>query len=109
MNSLSAGAVSCIKALETSGSGGVEASYRDFYNVVGVTESNIYSTPVFHGELVAFKKNLLEEVGGFPTDIGADDSCTATLVALKGYRAVVARDLVCTEAIPKNEGTTCGE
>ena len=66
-----------------------------------VAESNIYSTPVFHGELVAFKKNLLEEVGGFPTDIGADDSHTATLVALKGHRAVVTRDLVCTEAVPR--------
>ncbi|MEL9909437.1 MAG: glycosyltransferase family 2 protein [Ignisphaera sp.] len=97
------GAVSCVKIPGASGPGGVEASYRGFYNVLRVAESNLYSTPVFHGELAAFRRSLLEEVGGFPTDIGSDDSHTATLVALKGYRAIIARDLVCEEAIPRRE------
>ncbi|AFL66417.1 glycosyltransferase family 2 protein [Desulfurococcus amylolyticus] len=97
----SVGAVSCVKIPEASGPEGIEASYRGFYNVLRVAESNLHSTPVFHGELAAFRRNLLEEVGGFPTDIGSDDSHTATLIALKGYRAIIARDLVCEEAIPR--------
>ncbi|MEL9909415.1 MAG: glycosyltransferase family 2 protein [Desulfurococcus sp.] len=95
------GAVSCVKIPEASGPGGVEESYRDFYNVLRVAESNLHSTPVFHGELAAFKRRVLEEVGGFPTDIGADDSHTATLIALKGYRAIMPRDIVCIEAVPE--------
>ena len=94
-------AVSCVKIPEASGPGGVEASYRDFYNVLRIAESNLHSTPVFHGELAAFKRKALEEVGGFPTDIGADDSHTATLIALKGYRAIIAGDIVCSEAVPR--------
>lgn len=97
------GAVSCIKLPETTRPGSVEASYRDFYNILRVAESNYYSTPVFHGELAVYRKNLLLEIGGFPTDIGADDSHTATLIALKGYRAITAKDLVCVEAVPHKD------
>lgn len=44
--------------------------------------------PPFHGELVAFRRGLLERVSGFPENIGADDSYTATKIALIGYRAI---------------------
>jgi hypothetical protein len=40
-------------------------------------------------------------VGGFPTDIGADDSHTVTLVALRGYRAVAVGDVECIEKVPE--------
>lgn len=93
-------AVSCIKVPGDAGLLQVESTYRSFYNIIRVAESNLHSTPVFHGELAAFKRKALEEVGGFPRDIGADDSHTATLIALRGYRAIMARDLVCTEAVP---------
>jgi len=61
--------------------------YRDFYNIVRLGESKKFSTPVFHGELAAFRKSLLQELGGFPTDIGADDSHVATLIASKGLQS----------------------
>ena len=93
------GAVSCIKIPE--GARGVEASYRNYYNLVRVGESKLWSTPIFHGELAAFKKKLIKEIGGFPTDIGADDSHTATLIALKGYRAIVHDSITCIEAVPR--------
>jgi len=56
---------------------------------------------VFHGELAAYRRRLLEEIGGFPTDIGADDSHTATLIALKGYRAITPETLQCIELVPE--------
>ena len=92
------GAVSCVKRpLATYG---IEDDYRSLYNVLRVAESKAWSTPIFHGELAAFRREALEAVGGFPTDIGADDSHAATLIALRGLRAIVADDVLCWEAVP---------
>ncbi|MEM0463231.1 glycosyltransferase family 2 protein [Pyrobaculum sp.] len=95
----SVGAVSCVKRpMEARG---IEDGYRGYYNALRVAESKAWSTPIFHGELAAFRRDALEAVGGFPTDIGADDSHTATLIALRGLRAVVADDVLCAEAVPR--------
>ena len=94
-------AVTCVKNPERGGFLGVEGGYRGFYNTVRLAESKVWSTPVFHGELAAFKRGLLEVVGGFPMDIGADDSHTTTLVALKGYRAIAVDDVECIEKVPE--------
>ncbi|WP_236609053.1 glycosyltransferase [Saccharolobus islandicus] len=79
------GAVSCIKRSNR----GTENAYRNFYNVIRLSESAIYSTPIFHGELTAFRKSLLsaDEI----PNAGADDSSIATLIALKGYRAICTK------------------
>ena len=79
------GAVSCIKRSNR----GTENAYRSFYNVIRLSESAVYSTPIFHGELTAFRKSLLspDEI----PDAGADDSSIATLMALKGYRAICTK------------------
>jgi len=94
------GAVTCLKIPAVEGFVGVERDYRDFYNLVRLCESRKYSTPVFHGELAAFRRDFLVKLGGFPTDIGADDSHTATLIALKGYRAIAVDNAICTELVP---------
>ncbi|MEM2197426.1 MAG: glycosyltransferase family 2 protein [Sulfolobales archaeon] len=96
----SVGAVSCLKKPIGSGAAGVEEGYRLYYNVLRVAESKAYSTPIFHGELAAFKAGLLKDVGGFPTDIGADDSHTATKIALMGFRAIIPDDLWVEEKVP---------
>jgi len=96
----SVGAVSCVKLPESPGAAGVEEGYRGFYNVVRLAESKAWATPIFHGELAAFRRSLLEKVGGFPTDIGSDDSYTATRIALMGFRSIVPEDVVCVEAVP---------
>ncbi|MEM2661168.1 MAG: glycosyltransferase family 2 protein, partial [Nitrososphaeria archaeon] len=83
------------------GATGVEAGYRQYYNVLRVAESKAYSTPIFHGELAAFKAGLLKDAGGFPTDIGADDSHTATKIALMGFRAIIPDDLWVEEKVPE--------
>jgi cellulose synthase/poly-beta-1,6-N-acetylglucosamine synthase-like glycosyltransferase len=94
------GAVTCLKTPVGEGFAGVERGYRDFYNVVRLGESKKYSTPVFHGELAAFRRDLLMGLGGFPTDIGADDSHAATLIALRGYRAIAVDNAICAELVP---------
>lgn len=93
------GAVSCIKKPLSEDS--VEHTYREYYNVLRVAESKAYATTIFHGELAAFKRNILEKLGGFPEDIGADDSYTAAITALEGYRAVILESVECSEKIPQ--------
>jgi cellulose synthase/poly-beta-1,6-N-acetylglucosamine synthase-like glycosyltransferase len=96
------GAVTCLKKPAADGPAGVEADYRDHYNVLRLAESKKWATPIFHGELAAYKTELLRKIGGFPLDIGADDSHTAARIAATGYRAVAAEDLWCVEAVPHN-------
>jgi cellulose synthase/poly-beta-1,6-N-acetylglucosamine synthase-like glycosyltransferase len=97
----SVGAVTCLKKPAGRGVAGVEEGYREFYNVIRLAESKAHSTPVFHGELAAFRKSLLNEVGGFPTSIGADDSHTATMIALRGYRTIAVDNAWCVESVPR--------
>lgn len=96
----SVGAVSCVKLPARSGVAGVESGYREFYNLVRVGESKAFATPVFHGEFAAFRRDLLEKLGGFDTEVGADDSYTAVRLASMGYRALVVDDVVCVEEVP---------
>ncbi|AFK50620.1 glycosyl transferase, family 2 [Thermogladius calderae 1633] len=93
-------AVSCLKLPGGGTVPGVEEAYRGFYNTVRLAESKAWSTPVFHGELAAFKRGFLEEIGGFPTDVGADDSYTAVAAALAGLRAITPDGLACVEYVP---------
>ena len=97
------GAVSCLKKPADAGVAGVEEGYRRYYNVLRLAESKAWSTPIFHGELAAFRRNLLEKLGGFPTDIGADDSHTASRIALMRYRAIIPEGLWVEETVP-NKG-----
>ena len=99
----SVGAVTCLKLPASKGVVGVEEGYREYYNVVRLAESKARSTPIFHGELALFKKKLLEELGGFPTSLGADDSHTATRIALMGYRSIAVDNAWCVESVPNNE------
>ena len=95
------GAITCLKIPADKGLMSVEEGYREFYNIVRLPESKKHSTPVFHGELAAFRRALLEELGGFPTNIGADDSHTATRVALMGYRSIAVDNAWCVEKVPR--------
>jgi len=95
------GAVTCLKLPAGKGLMSVEEGYREFYNVVRLAESKKHSTPVFHGELAAFRRALLESVGGFPTNIGADDSHIATRITLMGYRAIAVDNTWCIESVPR--------
>lgn len=92
------GAVSCVKTPLSSNS--MELSYRNLYNVLRVGESKKFATPIFHGELAAFRRDLLMKLGGFPTDIGADDSHTAVRIAAMGFRSIIPDNVTCDELVP---------
>lgn len=96
----SVGGVSCLKKPLGRGFADVEDSYRLYYNVLRVSESKAFSTPIFHGELAAFRVEHLMKLGGFPTDIGADDSYMATAIAVMGYRSIISDEILCFEAVP---------
>jgi cellulose synthase/poly-beta-1,6-N-acetylglucosamine synthase-like glycosyltransferase len=101
LSDASVGAVTCLKRPMNDGSAKIEGSYRNYYNVMRLAESKKFSTPIFHGELAAFRKDLLEKIGGFPTDIGSDDSHTATMIAMNGYRSIAPEGVLCSERVPK--------
>jgi len=79
-----------------------ESAYRRFYNDVRVAESKVHSTPIHNGALVAFRKALLDRIGGLPTYTGNDDSTPASLIAFIGCRAIQVDDVVAREPISRN-------
>jgi len=83
-NDLSVGAVTCLVKPVNPGFTGIEEGYRGFYNIVRVSESKAWSTPIFHGDLAAFRRDLLEGIGGFPLDLGRTLFTTPESLALKG-------------------------
>jgi biofilm PGA synthesis N-glycosyltransferase PgaC len=100
----SVGAVTAIKEPLLEDGSLSDAAYRSFNNRVRLAESKIHSTPICHGELLAFKKDVLIGVGGFSLDVGGDDSHAGTLVALEGYRSIAVSDAIAQEPIPDSRG-----
>lgn len=78
----------------------VERKYRDLYAWLRVGESKIFGTVMFEGELLAFKRKVLEKLGGFDQDIGGDDIPLALKMAKNGYRAISASDSYFVELVP---------
>jgi biofilm PGA synthesis N-glycosyltransferase PgaC len=78
----------------------VEKKYRDFYAWLRVGESKIFGTVLYEGELMAFKKDLLQRFGGFDQEIGGDDVPLALKMAQNHYRAISASDAYFVEFVP---------
>lgn len=75
----------------------IERGYRDIYEVIRVGESQLDSTPIFHGELSAFRRNLIEDIA---SDSVADDTELAIKIRRKGYRAIYDSDAKFYEYAP---------
>lgn len=88
------GLVTCIKEPPR----GVEGTYRSLYNVLRLGESQVHSTPIAHGELLAVRRDLATKLGGLRP--GADDSDLAHRVAMEGLRSIALPDAVCREYVP---------
>jgi len=98
---LSVGAVTtCIAPLQKDT---IEKTYRNYYNVLRVAESKIHSTPIHNGVFIAYRKELLNKIGGLPTYTGNNDSTPASLIAFMGYRAIQADDTIAREPTRKGE------
>jgi cellulose synthase/poly-beta-1,6-N-acetylglucosamine synthase-like glycosyltransferase len=63
----------------------LEKSYRSMFDMIRIGESNIDSTPIFNGPLVALRRNLFE-----PLDSNsiADDTEISMMIREKGYRSI---------------------
>jgi poly-beta-1,6-N-acetyl-D-glucosamine synthase len=76
-----------------------ERTYREFYDLLRIGESKLFSTVLYEGELMAVKRELLVKVG-FDEHIGADDVPMALKMAELGYRAISAEDAYFIEKTP---------
>jgi cellulose synthase/poly-beta-1,6-N-acetylglucosamine synthase-like glycosyltransferase len=76
-----------------------ERTYREFYKVLRIGESKLYSTVLYEGELMLVKREILEKIG-FDEEIGGDDVPTALRVVEQGYRAISAEDAYFVEQTP---------
>lgn len=76
-----------------------ERTYRDFYRVLRIGESKLYSTVLYEGELMLVKREILEKIG-FDEEIGGDDVPTALRMVEQGYRAISAEDAYFVEQTP---------
>jgi len=77
----------------------LEKIYRDVYEVIREGESVLDSTPIFHGELSAYRADLIEPL---PENKSADDSRLANAIRRNGYRAVYDSSAVFFEYAPPN-------
>ena len=80
----------------------MEKSYRNIYEVLRKGESILDSTPIFHGELSAYRANLIELL---PENKSADDSRLANIIRRKGYRAVYDSTAIFYEYAPPNSNS----
>jgi cellulose synthase/poly-beta-1,6-N-acetylglucosamine synthase-like glycosyltransferase len=77
----------------------LEKSYRGIYGVLREGESIVDSTPIFHGELSAYRARLIDPL---PENKSADDSRLANIIRIKGFRSVYDSGAVFYEYAPPN-------
>lgn len=96
------GAVSGMQVLlnpDESGATKSAAVYNRFWVRLRIGESAIDSTPVFSGELAAYRANLTKGMK-VREDLNADDSQLAIMVRRKGYRSIRDAEIVFYEYAP---------
>jgi len=62
-----------------------EVTYRNYYEKIRIAESNLHSTPIYHGGLSAYRKAALSRID---EDVNADDTQLAIAAIRNGYRAL---------------------
>jgi len=75
----------------------VENSYRSIYRALRIAESKLDSTPIAEGEIQLFRRN---DLAGFDTRVGGDDTSAALSMVGKGLRAISAQDVIFYEPAP---------
>lgn len=80
----------------------LEKQYRGVYEILRKGESILDSTPIFHGELSAYRSDLIEIL---PENRNADDSQLANVIRQKGYRAVYDSEAVFYEYAPPDSNS----
>jgi len=68
-----------------------EKAYRGFYEILRIGESNLHSTPIFHGGLSGYHRQAVSPIS---EDVNADDAQLALSVIRSGFRAIYERRCV---------------
>ena len=76
-----------------------EESYLQLANFLRLGESKIHSTIRFEGGFCAYKRNAFDL---FDCETGSDDSGTALEVVSRGYRSIMAPDVVFYTSFPSS-------
>ena len=78
-----------------------EEEYRGFFSQLRIAESRLDSTPIFHGECAAYRR---EAIAGHRLieNANADDSQMAVAARRSGFRSIYDPDLTFFEASPPN-------
>jgi len=79
----------------------IETNYRDFYSKMRIAESLFDSTPIFHGECSAYRREAIKG-HRLIENANADDSQMAVVARISGYRAIYDPNLTFLEAAPPN-------
>lgn len=90
---------------EVSSSSETETNYRDFYSKMRIAESSLDSTPIFHGECSAYRREAIKN-HRLIENANADDSQMAVAARISGYRSLYVPDLTFLEAAPPNNKST---
>jgi cellulose synthase/poly-beta-1,6-N-acetylglucosamine synthase-like glycosyltransferase len=79
-----------------------EANYLSFYQKMREGESIIDSTPIFDGELSAYRTSVIKGKK-IREDLNADDSQLAVIVRREGYKAVIESEAIFYESLPDDK------
>jgi len=86
---------------DVSSSSEIETNYRDFYSKMRIAESLLDSTPIFHGECSAYRREAIRE-HRLIENANADDSQMAVAARISGFRSIYVPSLTFLEAAPPN-------
>jgi cellulose synthase/poly-beta-1,6-N-acetylglucosamine synthase-like glycosyltransferase len=75
----------------------LEKNYRNIFEILRVGESKMDSTPVFNGPIVAFRREIIEELD--PETI-ADDTEISLKIRKKGWKAIYEPEAIAYEYTP---------
>jgi len=81
-----------------------ETTYLSFYQKMREGESIIDSTPIFDGELSAYRTSVIKNKK-IRENLNADDSQLAVIVRREGYKAVIEPEAIFYEPLPANESS----
>jgi cellulose synthase/poly-beta-1,6-N-acetylglucosamine synthase-like glycosyltransferase len=75
----------------------LEKNYRGIFDILRLGESNLDSTPIFNGPIMAFRKNLIDKL--HPETI-ADDTEMSMEIRKKGKKAIYTPEAIAYEYTP---------
>ena len=89
----------CVAANDDEPAATSERNYRSIFDIIRMGESRIDSTPIFNGLIMAFRRELLDEL---ELDTLADDTELSLRVREKGWKALYDSEVIAYEFTSEN-------